>query len=399
MLKKEKILTKAKVLDPETEAVEEIELLIDKKGFLKAGKPVFNRLFGRDSLIASWQLLDWDPSVARATLEILSELQGTKVDLKREEEPGKILHETDFKLKEHPGIKGFPFPYYGSVDSTPLYLIVFGFYFRKTHDEKFLTEHWTNILSAVDWMERYGDKDNDFFLEYTQNNKHALVNQCWKDSDEYKIEMPIAIVEAQGYEYLALKEVSRLCRTMDDSIFAKRLEERAEELKNTFNEKFWMKEEKFFALALDGKKKQKKVIASNAGHLLFTGIIDERKLDLVVRRLFKKDLFTPRGIRTHSSYEPDFSPESYHLGAVWPHDNWIIAQGLKKLGYKKEYRALKLAIMKAHEEIGFLPEFYRVKDHQTYLESENPKYSNMPCYPQAWSSGALLNFLEEGRKK
>jgi len=129
--------------------------------------------------------------------------------------------------------------------------------------------------------------------------------------------------------------------------------------------------------------------------LLFTGIIDERKLDPVVRRLFKKDLFTHRGIRTHSSYEPDFNPESYHLGAVWPHDNWIIAQGLKKLGYKKEYRALRLAIMKAHEEIGFLPEFYRVKGNETFLKSQNPKYPAMPCYPQAWSSGTLLNFVEE----
>lgn len=377
------------------EAAREIKELKDKRGFLKAGQPVFNRLFGRDSLIAAWQLLGSDPSVAKATLEILSELQGSKVDLSREEEPGKIIHETDLELDEHPDIKGFPFPYYGSVDSTPLYLIIFGFYMRKTHDEKFLEEHWTNILLAVDWMEKYGDKDGDFFLEYIQNNKNALVNQCWKDSDEYKINGPIAIVEAQGYEYLALLEVARMARTRNDSILAKNLEERAEKLKAAFNEKFWMPEEHFYALALDGKKNQKKVVASNAGHLLFTGIIDEKKEQLIVRRLFKKDLFTPRGIRTHSAFEPDFSPDSYHLGAVWPHDNWIIAQGLKKLGYRREYRALRLAIMKAHEEIGFLPEFYRVKDHTAKLESKSPKYSNLPCYPQAWSSGTLLNFLEE----
>jgi glycogen debranching enzyme len=387
--------TKNKKYDLETGVVEEIKLLKDEKGFLKAGKPVFNRLFGRDSLIAAWQLLDYDPSVARATLEILSELQGTKIDKKREEEPGKIIHETDLELDEHPSIKGFPFPYYGSVDSTPLYLIVFGFYHRKTHDEKLLQEHWTNILSALDWMEKYGDSDGDLFLEYTQHNENALVNQCWKDSDEYKIEMPIAIVEAQGYEYLALKESSRLSRTMDDPILAKKLEERAAKLKEAFNKKFWMKDKKFFALALDGKKRQQKSITSNVGHLLFTGIIDERKLDLVVRRLFKKDLFTPCGIRTHSSFEPDFHPESYHLGAVWPHDNWIIAQGLKALGYRYEYLSLKKAIMRAHEEIGFLPEFYRVKENRAELKSEKPEYPSMPCYPQAWSSGALLNFLEE----
>lgn len=395
MTTKEKTYTKAKSSNPKEKALEEIQQLKDEKGFLKAGQPVFNRLFGRDSLIAAWQLLDTDPSVAKATLEILSELQGTKVDLKREEEPGKIIHETDLELDEHPEIEGFPFPYYGAVDSTPLFLIVFGFYFQKTHDEKFLAEHWTNVLSALDWMEKYGDKDKDLFLEYTQNNRNALVNQCWKDSDEYKIEMPIAIVEAQGYEYLALKEASRLARVQNDSELAKKLEERAKNLKITFNNKFWMADKKFFALALDGKKNQKKVIASNAGHLLFTGIVDEEKQDLVVRRLFKKDLFTSRGIRTHSSFEPDFHPESYHLGAVWPHDNWIIAQGLKKLGYKREYRALKMAIMKAHEEIGFLPEFYRVKEHKAELKSEKPEYPAMPCYPQAWSSGTLLNFLEE----
>lgn len=395
MANQTKTLGKVKKADMENQAVEEINQLKDKKGFLKAGQPVFNRLFGRDSLIAAWQLLDWDSKVAKSTLDILSQLQGTKVDFQREEEPGKIIHETDLDLKEHPDIKGFPFPYYGSVDSTPLYLIVFGFYFRKTHDEKFLAKHWTNILSAVDWMEKYGDLDGDLFLEYTQHNKNALVNQCWKDSDEYRIEMPIAIVEAQGYQYLALKETSRLARMRDDSLLAKRLEERAENLKNAFNEKFWMKDEKFFALALNGKKEQKKVIASNVGHLLFTGIIDEKRINMVVRRLFKRDLFTPRGIRTHSAFEPDFHPESYHLGAVWPHDNWIIAQGLKRLGYTKEYRALKLAIMKAHEEIGYLPEFYRVKSHTAELESEDPEYANLPCYPQAWSSGTLLNFLEE----
>ena len=157
---------KTKALSPETEAIEEIELLMDEKGYLKAGKPVFNRLFARDSLIASWQLMDYEPNIAKATLKALSELQGAKVDLKSEEEPGKILHETDFELKEHPGIKGFPFPYYGAVDSTPLFLVVFGFYFQKTHDIKSLHKYWTNILLAIDWMEKYGDKDGDLFLEY-----------------------------------------------------------------------------------------------------------------------------------------------------------------------------------------------------------------------------------------
>ncbi len=388
------IQSKTKI-DPKKQAAREIESLKDKRGFLKAGQPVFNRLFGRDSLIAAWQLLDFDPNVARATLEILSELQGTKVDKQREEEPGKIIHETDFKLKEHPGIKGFPFPYYGAVDSTPLYLIVFALYFHKTKDEVFLREHWHNILAAVDWIIKYGDQDQDLFLEYASHNKHALANQCWKDSCEYEIKAPVAIVETQGYEYLALTETSRLARIMDETRLAKRLEDRAARLKNTFNEKFWMPDEEFFALALDGGKKQVKNVTSNPGHLLFTGIIQSNKTDAVVRRLFRKDLFTHRGIRTYSENEPGFNSDSYHMGAVWPHDNWIIAQGLKKLGYKHEYLALKKAILEAYAEIGFLPEFYRVKKDGIALQSDDPRYSNMPCYPQAWSSGALLNFLEE----
>ena len=386
---------RTKVLDLKTEATTEIELLLDKKGYLNAGRPGFNRLFGRDSLIASWQLLNWDSNIAKATLEILSELQGDKIDLMREEEPGKIIHETDFNYHEHPRVPGFPFPYYGSVDSTPLYLILFGFYYRKTHDEKFLDKHWVNILSAVTWMEKYGDKDQDSFLEYTQNNKKALSNQCWKDSGEYAITNPVAVVEVQGYKYLALKEVSYLAKTRGDVVFAERLENSAKKLKTAFNEKFWMEKEGFFALALDGNKKQHKPIASNAGHLLFTGIIDDNKVDLVVKRLFKKDLFTSRGIRTHSSLEPDFNYESYQLGAVWPHDNWIIAQGLKKLGYKKEYQQLREAIMKAHDEIGFLPEFYRIKDDKISLKSMNPNFPVVPCYPQAWASGTLLNFVNE----
>ena len=380
---------------PKDLAIKEIAGLKDERGFLKAGQPTFSRLFGRDSLIAAWQILDYDPDIAKATLAILSELQGSKIDEKREEEPGKIIHETDLELDQHPSIPGFPFPYYGSVDSTPLYLIIFGFYFRKTRDEEFLDKHWGNILAAVNWIEQYGDKDGDLFLEYFSHNENALANQCWKDSDEYKIKMPVAIVEAQGYQYLALLETARLARIKNDLEVAKKLEERARKLKAAFNEKFWMEEEGFFALALDGKKNQVKKITSNSGHLLFTGIIEEGKINPVIQRLFRRDMFTPRGIRTHSALEPDFHPESYHLGAVWPHDNWIIAQGLKKLGFTHEYVALRRAVMKAREEIGFLPEFYRVKEDKAELKSKIPGYPAMPCYPQAWSSGALLNFLEE----
>jgi len=369
----------------------EIKELKDRKGFLKGGLPRFNRLFGRDALISAWQLLDKNPGITQATLEILSQYQGKVVNDEREEEPGKILHETDFKLKTHP--QGyFPFPYYGAVDSTPLFLILFSFYYKKTKNQKFLQSHWENILMALKWMEEYGDKDKDYFLEYQRKNPKGLFHQGWKDGfeDHLKIEPPVAIVEAQGYQYLALKEISEIAKIKKDFDLSKKLEERAKNLKIEFNKKFWMEDLKYFALALNGEKAQKKAICSNPGHLLFTEIIDEEKINLVIKRLFESDLFTSFGIRNHSSLEPDFNPKSYHLGSIWPHDNWIISQGLKKLGKKTEYQKIKKAILKADEKLGFLPEYYGVIDSEITLDLEKP-----PSHPQAWSSGALFNFLSE----
>jgi len=214
----------------------EIKQLKDKKGFLKAGLPKFNRLFGRDSLISAWQLLNRKPGICQATLEILSQYQGKVFNGEKEEEPGKILHETDLEKSYHP--EGyFPFPYYGSIDSTPLFLMVFTFYFKKTNDRKFLDYHWENILRAINWMEECGDKDKDLFLEYQRKNEKGLFHQGWKDSFEnhLKIEPPVAIVEVQGYQYLALKETAKLAEMKKDWDLVKRLSDRANKLKEEFN--------------------------------------------------------------------------------------------------------------------------------------------------------------------
>jgi len=370
----------------------EIRQLKDKKGFIQAGLPRFDRLFGRDSLISAWQLLDENPGICQATLEILSQYQGKVFNNEREEEPGKILHETILE-KSHHSENSYPLPYYGSIDSTPLFLILFSFYYKKTKNLKFLNSRWENILKAVNWIEECGDKDKDLFLEYQRKNEKGLFHQGWKDSfeDRLKIEPPVAIVEAQGYQYSALREVSYLAEIKKDWDLVDKLEDRAWELKKKFDKDFWIAEKNYFALALDGKKQQRNAITSNPGHLLFTGILREEKIKLVVKRLFEKDLWTPFGIRTHSTLEPDFNPKSYHLGSIWPHDNWIIAQGLKKLGYEKEYQKIKNAILLAFEELGFLPEFYGIVDGKITLEMEET-----PCYPQAWASGALLNFLISG---
>jgi len=369
----------------------EIKLLKDRKGFLKAGLPGFNRLFGRDSLISAWQLLDYNPGICQATLEILSQYQGKVLNNEKEEEPGKILHETDLEKNRHPEVY-LPSPYYGSIDSTPLFLIVFSFYFKETGNKKFLNSHWENILKVINWLEEYGDKDKDLFIEYQRKNPKGLFHQGWKDSfeDHLKIEPPVALVEVQGYQYLALKGIADLAGIKKDWDLAKRLLDRADNLKREFDRKFWMPEKKFYCLALNEKKEQRKAITSNPGHLLFTGIVDKEKIDFVVQRLFEEDLWTPFGIRTHSTLEPDFDPKSYHFGSVWPHDNWLIAQGLKKLGRKSEYQKIKNAILLAYNKIGFLPEFYGVIDGKITLEMKKT-----PCYPQAWASGALFNFLSD----
>ena len=372
-----------------SQLLKEIKILKDPKGFLKAGLPDFDWLFGRDSLIAAWQLLDWNPDIAKNTLAILSRLQGKVFQAEREEEPGKILHETDFEKSRHPKIS-FPFPYYGSVDSSPLFLIVFSFYFKKTHDTAFLESHWKNIIKTLNWLEDCGDRDKDYFLEYERKNPKGLYHQGWKDDlkDHLKIKPPVAIVEVQGYHYLALLEAAELAAVQKDLALARGLQQKAAELKEVFDKKFWMPRLNYFALALDGEKKQKRTITSNPGHLLFTGILKEDKVKQTVRRLFKGDLWTPYGIRCHSAKEPDFGERRPHLGAVWPHDNWIIAQGLRKLGFKEEYKKIKKALLLAYQEMGRLPEYYGVGAREAKI-IEIPQAN----YPQAWSTGALLNFL------
>ena len=376
--------------------LKEINLLKNKKyGFLNAGLPGYNRLFGRDTLIVSLQLLDFDPEIAKNTLKILIKFQGKKIAPEKEEEPGKILHEHQIGKKRHPH-SCFPFPYYGSVDSTPLFLILFSFYIQKIKNSNpslardFLKEYWKNILLALHWIFHFGDKDKDYFLEYKRKGKKSLFHQGWKDSfrNHLKIKPPVAIVEVQGYQYLALIETAKLAEVLGDKTLEKSLKKRAENLKKAFNKKFWLKQEKYFALALDNQKKQIKGVTSNPGHLLFTGILDKDKEKFVVKKLFSSELWTPFGIRTHSKKSKLFDPLSYHLGSVWPHDNWLIAQGLKKLGYKKEYQKIKKALLRAYQKLGFIPEFYGVVDGEITLKTKKT-----PCHPQAWATGTLLNFL------
>jgi len=370
---------------------DDIKTLKDpRSGYIRAGLPRFGAFFGRDSCIVSWQLIDYDKDIAKKTIEIFVKLQGKEIDNLKEEEPGKIVHEWHPKPKEYKPL-AWPLPYYGSVDSTPLFIFLCSLYYEKTVDTEWLNKYWPNIHMALDWCEKYGDLDNDLFLEYERKNPVGLMHQGWKDGKQNHLNFapPIEMVEVQGYYYMALREAADLALMLKDVKLSKKFSRRAEELKNNFLKQFWSDDLKFFTLALSQSKTPDKRITSNPGHLLFTGILDDEKeiREAVVKRLFKKDMWTSYGIRTHSEKNPDFDAMAYHLGSIWPHDNWIIAQGLKRYGYKKEYDRIKNALFKAYKKLGKIPELYTVVDRKIV---EIP----IACSPQAWASGALLNFLQ-----
>ena len=377
---------------------QDIEKLRSPRGYLNAGYPRYNTLFGRDSIISAWQMLKIDTSIAKATLLVLSEYQGKDIDPKSEEEPGKILHEHRFDPKKQAELPEWKFPYYGSIDSTPLYIILAAKYLKITDDTAFLSKIWKNILDAFNWIITYGDKDGDGYIEYQRMNPHGLFHQGWRDGceDHLKIKPPVAIVEAQGYAYAAYHSLAYIAKRLNkDNDLIRKVIERAKELKKNFNQDFWMKEEKFFALALDGEKKQKKVVSSNPGHLLFTGIINEDKVDYVVKRLFQPDLWTLYGIRTHSTKAPDFDPYSYHLGSIWPHDNWIIYKGLQKVGYYDHAEKIKQALLRVYQKLNKIPELYTVvKDEIVDLSTSTKNARHVLANPlQAWASAGLLEMI------
>ena len=371
---------------------EDIHKLRDWRGFIRAGSPRFNVLFGRDSLITSWQLMDYNPEIAAVTLKILAALQSREIDPERDADPGKILHEmwddesTDDIETLH--LDRVPYPYYGSIDSTPLFVIVAEKYFEKTKDEYLIKKIWPNLVKAKNWILSHGDSNNDDFLDYERKNPNGPYNQGWKDGKESPQfgKRPIALVEVQGYKYEALRAfsvLSNLVAAGKDLVpldYIKRFQEK-------FLNKFFWPDEQYFYLAIDGDENPYGIIASNAGHLLFTNLITKSYKEKIVRRLFQKDLWTPYGIRTHSKQDKDFQPFSYQLGSVWPYDNWLIAEGLRASGFLNEYQIVKESLFRAYSELGHLPELYAV--------TENDQLKKIPrANPlQAWSSAGLLNLL------
>ncbi|TFE22869.1 amylo-alpha-1,6-glucosidase [Cohnella luojiensis] len=366
--------------------------------FPVAGLPLFAVPFGRDSLIAALQMLPSNPQIAKGTLKTMAAFQGTKVDLWRDEQPGKIMHE--LRSGELANTNQIPFnPYYGTIDSTPLFLVLLAEYYHWTEDLELVKELFPQAEKALMWINEYGDRDKDGFVEYHQESSKGIANQGWKDSGDSIIHengdyghAPIALVEVQGYVYQAKTKLAPILRLLGKDELADRIHQDAQELKKKFNQSFWMDDHKYFAIALDSRKNQVRSVTSNPGHALMSGIVEEAKAAEVAKRLVSSDMFSGYGIRTMSSESAGFNPMSYHDGSVWPHDNSICLMGLGALGFKEEASIIMSGMLKAAKgfEYSRLPELFCGYD----ISRGSPVPYPVACSPQAWAAGTPIVFLQ-----
>ena len=365
-----------------------------------AGLPWFMTLFGRDTLITSLQTLWVGPDLARGALHLLGELQGGEVDEFRDEEPGKILHEVRQGELTVLGEKPHS-PYYGTADATPLWLILLSDYWRLTDDDEFVRQRWKRVLAALEWIDRYGDRDSDGYIEYGTRSSEGLGNQCWKDSwdgiqfaDGHIPFLPIATAEIQGYVHDAKLRVAELAeRVMGDGTLGGRLQLEAEELFTRFNNDFWSEERGgYYIVGLDADKQPIDSLTSNIGHLLWSGIVPKERAETIVGQLMSEDLFSGWGVRTLSRQDRGFNPIGYHTGTIWPHDNAIIALGLASYGFRDEANRIALAQLEAATHSSFrLPEAFAGFDR---VLSGFPVPYPTACSPQAWATGAPFVFVK-----
>jgi glycogen debranching enzyme len=367
--------------------------------YVAAGIPWFTTLFGRDSVITALEILPFMPDVARETLRILADWQATEDDPDRDMEPGKILHE--LRVGELARTGELPHrPYYGSIDSTPLWLVLLDETYRWTGDIDLVRSLWPNALAALEWIDRYGDLDGDGFVEYERRTPHGLINQGWKDSsdgirhrDGAIAVAPIALVEIQGYVYDAKLRMASLARRMGEPQLAARLESEAADLYRRFNDAFWMDDIGFYAIALDRDKRQVGTIGSNAGHCLWSGIVPPERVDAVVERLLDPAMDSGWGIRTYASGQPGYNPVGYHTGTVWPHDNALIAAGMKRAGRHDAADRVASRIFEAaqHSPDFRLPELFCGFGRGM---ADMPVPYPVACSPQAWSAATPLSLLQ-----
>jgi glycogen debranching enzyme len=371
----------------------------DDEPVIAAGLPWYMALFGRDSLITAYQCCWVAPDIGKAVLRTLAKYQGRETNDFRDEQPGKIMHELRFG--ELTVLGKMPHsPYYGSVDATPLFLILLHEVYKWTADEALVLELKETALKALEWIDQYGDLDGDGLVEYIRRSPKGLDNHCWKDSsnsilfkDGTLAKPPIAAIEVQGYVYDAKLRLAELAETIwQDTVLASRLRVEAETLKRRVNEAFWIEKEGYYALALDGEKRSVDSVASNMGHLLWSGIGEPDKVKRIVAKLMARGLYSGWGIRTLSRKNAGYNPIEYHNGTVWPHDNSLIMEGLIRYGYVKEAAKITLDMVEAAHHFDYrLPEAFA---GYSRLPFGVPVNYPTACQPQAWATGVPLLFLK-----